>query len=183
MPCSDTNALAYTTDAAFTDAQQRVPSSLHPATTGSARLELATSVTGQQIMITGILDSGADVTVISQAKWPPTWTCTEDLVKSSSPLKMRKAYDWSKELSGTKTSTDDMVMPLRSSRGDHAVIASIPQDGGRHVFCTQDGSDHMAPDGKREATPPPWGMSLPPAQSPGSVAPSPVQPLGVCHCP
>jgi len=28
---------------------------------------------GQKVMLNGIIDTGADVTVISQAKWPPQW--------------------------------------------------------------------------------------------------------------
>ncbi|NXX37321.1 POK9 protein, partial [Nicator chloris] len=35
------------------------------------------SLQGQQITLSGILDTGADVTVISHAKWPPTWALTE----------------------------------------------------------------------------------------------------------
>lgn len=32
---------------------------------------------GEQITLTGILDTGADATVISKAKWPPTWPLTQ----------------------------------------------------------------------------------------------------------
>lgn len=31
---------------------------------------------GQHITLTGIIDTAADVTVISQAKWPPRWPLT-----------------------------------------------------------------------------------------------------------
>lgn len=35
------------------------------------------SLRGHQVMLTGILDTGTNVTVISQAKWPPAWALTE----------------------------------------------------------------------------------------------------------